>query len=339
MRNDNATMLVLGGHGVFGTMIARAAEEAGWTVLRSSRRPQPGFLHVDLNDPRTLEKTLEEAGTVITTVPDERLTAERLVLNRGGLLINVSAMAASATGQLRRHPGPPRGTVVMNAGIAPGLTNLLAADLLARHPDADEVEMVFTMSAKGSHGPAIGAIAHDWLTSSGRHRTTVVSLPEPFGRRCCLGIAERHNGWLGPVADGRTVRTYMCMAERGLHGVLLAVNAAGLMGRLPASAVAGPPVSGATAEPVRHWVGVRRRGTLLEARTVRCQGDYRGAAVATVLMAGQLTERRGQLPSGTVVPEEVLTAGELEPGLAKAGITVAAEAGRQPPSRLAGQHR
>lgn len=325
MTNNNATMLVLGGHGVLGTMIAKAAQDAGWTALRSSRRPQAGFVHVNLSEPDTVEKVLDEVDVIVSTVPDEQLTAERLVLERRGLLINVSAMAASAAERLRRQPGPAHGTVVMNAGIAPGLTNLLAAGLLTRHPEADEVEMVFTISAKGSHGPAIGAIAHDWLTSSGRHRTTVVSLPEPFGRRRCLGIAERHNGWLGPLADGKTVRTYMCIAERGMQGALLAVNATGLMRRLPASAVAGPPISEATAEPVRHWVAVRRRGILLEASTLRCQGDYRSAAAATVLMSGQLAARGNSLPVGVLVPEEVLTMSELETGLATVGITVAQE--------------
>ncbi len=69
----------------------------------------------------------------------------------------------------------------MNAGIAPGMTNLLVADLLARHPEADEVELVFTVSVKGSGGPAGGH--PDWLTATMRHRTTVVRLPEPFGRQ------------------------------------------------------------------------------------------------------------------------------------------------------------
>ncbi len=120
-------MLVLGGHGVFGTMIAEAAEAAGWTASRSSRRPSAGFCHVDLAEPQTLEKVIDEADVIVSTVPDEQLVAERMVLDRGGLLINVSAMAARFAPRLRREPGPPRGTVLMNAGIAPGLTNLLAA--------------------------------------------------------------------------------------------------------------------------------------------------------------------------------------------------------------------
>jgi acyl-coenzyme A thioesterase PaaI-like protein len=225
MTKDKGTMLVLGGHGVFGAMIAAAAEAAGWTAIRTSRQPAAGFRRVDLAEPDTLEKVIDEADVIVSTVPDRQVVAERLVLDRGGLLINVSAMAASSVAGPLRRTEPPRGTVVMNAGIAPGLTNLLAARLLARHSEADEVELVFTVSLKGSHGPAGGDIAHDWLTATKRHRTTVVRLPEPYGRRRCLGIAEQHRGWLGPIAAGKTVSTYLCVAERRLHGAA-AVTAA-----------------------------------------------------------------------------------------------------------------
>lgn len=318
-------MLVLGGHGVLGTMIAEAAQAAGWTAIRSSRRPYAGFRHVDLAEPQTLEKVIDEADVVVSAVPDEQLVAERMVLDRGGLLINVSAMAASSAARLRREPGPPRGTVLMNAGIAPGLTNLLAADLLARHSEADEVELVFTVSVKGSGGPASGDIGHGWLTATRRHRTTVVNLPEPFGRRRCLGIAEQDNGWLGAIAAGKTVSTYLCMTERRMQRALLTVNAAGLIGRLPRSAFTTTPVPEATAEPIRHRVAVRQRGTLLAASTLRCRGDYRSAAAATVLVVGHLTGHADPLPAGVLVPEEVLAIGELEPGLAEARITVVEE--------------
>jgi hypothetical protein len=46
------------------------------------------------------------------TVPAASLTCttiyERMVLDCGGLLINVSAIAASSTARLRRERGPPR---------------------------------------------------------------------------------------------------------------------------------------------------------------------------------------------------------------------------------------
>ena len=199
---------------------------------------------------------IDEADVIVSTVPDEQLVAERMVLDRGGLLINVSAIAASAAARLSREPGPPRGTVLMNAGIAPGLTNLLAADLLARHPEADEVELVFTISVKASAGPAGGDT--DWLTATKRHRTTVVDLPEPFGRRRCLGIAEQHNGWLGTIAAGKTVRTYLCVTERRMQRALLTVNAAGssAASRVPPS----PPPRSPRRPPSRSGTGSRSGG-------------------------------------------------------------------------------
>jgi NAD(P)-dependent dehydrogenase (short-subunit alcohol dehydrogenase family) len=320
-------VLVLGGQGVLGAVIAGAFCAAGWTTIRAGRRPDSGadFRHVDLDEPDTLEQALGGIDLIVSTVPDERLVAERLVLERGGVLINVSAMAASAVQRLRRVPGPPRGTVLMNAGIAPGLTNLLAADLLAHHPEADEVELVFTVSAKSAVGPAGSRFAHRALTRESTHQTTVVPLPEPFGRRRCVGFAEADNGWLGAVADGRAVSPYLCISERRVHSALLAFNSAGIIARLPRSVFASAPSGDPGAEPVAHWVAVRRRGACLAARTLRCRGDYRSAAAGTVLFARSLAAGAGSGPAGVLVPEETFTIGELRSALAESDIVVVDE--------------
>ena len=324
-------VLVLGGQGVLGTAIAAAFGAAGWTSIRAGRRPDPGadFRPVDLDEPDTLERAVDGIDLIVSTVPDERLVAERHVLSRGGVLINVSAMAASAVARLRRVPGEPRGTVLMNAGIAPGLTNLLAADLLADHPEADEVELVFTVSAKSAVGPAGSRFAHRALTMEWRHQTTVVPLPEPFGRRRCVGFAETDNGWLGAVAGGRAVSPYLCISEHRVHSALLAFNSAGIIARLPRSAFAsasGSAAGAAGAEPVAHWVAVRRRGDCLAARTLRCRGDYRSAAAGTVLFGRSLAGglRSGD-PAGVLVPEDAFTIGELRPALAESDIVVVDE--------------
>jgi hypothetical protein len=324
-------VLVLGGQGVLGTAIAGAFGAAGWTSIRAGRRPDPGadFRLVDLDEPDTLERAVDGIDLIVSTVPDERLVAERMVLSRGGVLINVSAMAARAVARLRRVAGEPRGTVLMNAGIAPGLTNLLAADLLARHPEADEVELVFTVSAKSAVGPAGSRFAHRALTTESRHQTTVVPLPEPFGRRRCVGFAEADNGWLGAVADGRAVSPYLCISEHRVHSALLAFNSAGIIARLPRSAFAsatGSAAGAAGAEPVAHWVAVRRRGACLAARTLRCRGDYRSAAAGTVLFGRSLAAGlRSGGPAGVLVPEETFTIGELRSALAESDIVVVDE--------------
>jgi hypothetical protein len=77
---DLNRVLVLGGQGVLGPVIADAFAAAGWTTLRGGRRPVPGadFRHVDLDEPETVEKALAEVDLIVSTVPDERLVAERL---------------------------------------------------------------------------------------------------------------------------------------------------------------------------------------------------------------------------------------------------------------------
>ena len=140
----------------------------------------------------------------------------------------------------------------MNAGIAPGVTNLVAADMVAAHPQADELELVFTVSTKGTSGRAGGDFAHRGLTALSRHRTTVVPLPAPFGPRRCLGFAEPDGGWLGTFAADTTVSPYICIAERSVHRALLAANRAGIMARLPRAMLRPAPngEAAASGEPV-----------------------------------------------------------------------------------------
>ena len=172
-------VLVIGSQGVLGSLLGRAFARAGWAVVRGGRRPdeQAGFRHVDLDEPETVAAAIGNVDLVVNPVPDRGLRAERIVLDRGGLLINVSAMPAEAGRGLTDQTTTPRGTVVMNAGIAPGLTNLIAADLLAAHPEADEVELAFTVSTKGTSGPAGGDFAHRNLTALGA--TGQLSFPCP----------------------------------------------------------------------------------------------------------------------------------------------------------------
>ena len=101
------------------------------------------------------------------------------------------------------------------------MTTLVAADLLHRHPDARELEIVFTLSSTTPRGPASADFIHRGLTAVARHRTTVVPLPAPFGERRCVGFGEGEAGWLGGVAEGRVVRLYICIVEPAAHERLL----------------------------------------------------------------------------------------------------------------------
>ena len=239
------SVLILGSQGVLGSLVADAFDQAGWTTIRAGRRPEavPGSRHVDLTIPETLEDVLDDVkpDLIVSSVPDASLSAERAVIRRGGLIVNVATLAISDIRRLREVPSSDQdGTVVVYAGIAPGLSNLVVASLLAEHPEADEIEMAFTVSATSSTGPAAAKSAFDELTAASRQPTAVILLPPPFGRTRCLGFGgPNHTGWLGPAAEGRTVSTYTCLTPRPFRYALLAINAARLINRLPRQAA--PP--------------------------------------------------------------------------------------------------
>jgi hypothetical protein len=328
-------VLVIGAQGALGSLVSDAFARAGWSVLRGGRRPDEGadFRHVDLDEQESVAKAGSEADLIVTTVPDLGLSAERIVLDRGGLLINLSALPARAGHELRERATRKRGTVVMNAGIAPGVTNLVAADLLAAHPDADELELVFTVSSKGTNGRAGGDFAHRGMTGDARHRTKTVPLPDPFGPRRCLGFAEPDGGWLGEFAGGVKVTPYVCIAERSTHRALLTANRAGVMNRLP-RAMFRPAATDAetpSSEPVAHWIAVLREGERIAARTVRCNGDYASAAASTAALA-KVIRSTVDLPTGVVDYESLMRLGEVVQPLRDAGIVVHDELSDEAPA-------
>ncbi len=281
--------------------------------------------------PETIGSAFEGIDVVINTAPHAGLVAERFVIEHGGVLLNTSAVSVAHVEPLS-EPGPGAvGTVVLGAGIAPGLTNLVAAELLGAYPDADEIEVVFTFSVAATSGPDGVEFVHRHLTATPRHETVEVPLPPPFGIRECLGFAEQERAWIGGLAGPRAVRCYACFAEPGVHSALLARNQRGTFAELPRAAPAARPAAGQTrvsSEPVAHWVCVRRRGTRLAAKTIRCDGDYIGAAYATLALAHALQDARARalLPRGVFGPEGLVELAQLAPYLSATGISVVTQA-------------
>jgi hypothetical protein len=211
----------------------------------------------------------------------------------------------------------------MNAGLAPGLTIVVAAELLRLHPDASELEIVFTLSSRTPRGPASAEFVRRGLMAVARHRTARVPLPEPFGERLCLGFSEGDAGWLGGVAEGRIIRQYICISEPAVHRRLLELGSAGAMTELPTSLIGSrePPLDGApSTEPVAHWVAAIQKGRRLGARTIQCRGDFLHAARSTVVFAESLLGQRH--PRGCLDPEEICTVTGIEGRLRDAGIAI-----------------
>jgi hypothetical protein len=315
--------LIIGGRGVLGELTLRAFAQAGWEARAGVRGAVAGEVELDLDRPDSVLPALSEHELVVNTVPHPDLVAERLVLEHGGTLINISTLPAAAMRGLRAQAGGARGTVLMNAGLAPGVTTLAAADLLRRHPEAEELEMVFTLSAAAPRGPANVEFVHRGLMTVARHRTVLVSLPEPFGERLCVGFGEGDAGWLGGIAEGRLVRVYICVLEPALHEWLLTLNDVGALSRLSKSLIR-PRLPGgeetASREPVAHWIAAGRGDRRLGAWTVQCRGEFVHAARSAVVFAESLLERPPG--GGCFDPGEVCTLDDVRARLQAGEISI-----------------
>lgn len=326
--------LIIGGQGFLGTTIATAFTQSGWEVLRGSRSPQAsGTIHVDLADPDTVRRAAADVDLVVNTVPDNNLVAETVILHAGGLLLNIATIPQPPVRSFRDDAAQSSrpGTVVVNAGLAPGITNLVIADLLHKHPHADGVEIAMSLQTKGMSGKSGVHFVHENLVTAERdgkrirhHATTAIPLPLPFGNRNCFGFGEGQDGWLLGAAGKRSVHTYGYIDDKVLHNAILGLNTMRLLPLLPLN----PLLLGhntipntATKEPVAHWVAVLKDGSRIAARTIRCSGDYHCTGAATVVTAEALLHSDTR-PGGCFTIEELLTLADIETAMKRQGITI-----------------
>ncbi|KAA0017036.1 hypothetical protein [Antrihabitans cavernicola] len=325
MNNNPHSVLIIGSTGVLGSTIAAAFTEQQWTVLRGVRASDdaPGTVHVDLDDPDSVTQAMRQSELTVTSVPDHNCVAENIALKQGGILLNVSTLDSEHTRAMRQQSNAT-GTVILNTGLAPGVTNLVVADLLQQYPEADTIEVALGFSTKGMGGRAGVEFVYHNLTS-GTHDTAVIPFPRPIGRRRCIAFAEQEPGWMGACADGRQVHIYACFDSRPLHTGIRALNKIGLLSKIPSAPFMighGSVPKSPTTESIVHWVSVKKQDQLLAARTVECRGDYLSCARATTIFAAAALDADLRANSGCFSSEEVFGLAELRPELSRAGIDV-----------------
>ena len=322
-------VLIIGAQGVLGGLTAEIFKTSGWNVLRGGRRKEasPDFRFVDLDVPQTLVAATAGVHCIVNSVEEPNLTAERYVLKHGGLLLNMATVARNAREQLCAKSSGAKGLVVFGAGYS-GFTSIVARALLTQHPDADAIDLAYTVSLKGMSGRSGAAFGHRVLTEASRRQVRRFDFGAPIGERTCMEISFDNEGWLHQsVLGDRKARMYLTLTESVLFSVLLWLDRRGLLRKLPRAMLrANPPrsigVHAATKEPMHTWIGVSKGGRSIGAYQVQTRGDYLTTARIAEQFARKLSEKYGAggLPPGVCSIEEVFELGEVSLAAEEAGI-------------------
>lgn len=347
-------VVVIGGRGFVGRRTVRCLGRVpGVSVTVASRSPRQGEVRVDLEEPGTFP-VLDSFHCVVDcadTVAADPAGVAEYCLERGLLFLETAAWAPRIREllALRGHPRTGSGTVVVGVGLFPGVSNLLAADVMTRVSGCQSLDVGIRLSPLSGAGRGVSRLmAHQVCTPgyrvqdgrevgeaaiADRTRLTFptgpahawrIGLAEPAMIRASTGISE--------------VATYLAPMP-ALLGPALA-----LFGRIVARAQPAPRWSvrlvAAALSALRGGL-LRRRITAVELVAIagRRDGDpaegvsgglqvsdgMEATACATAAFLLALLGRP-ELPSGVLLPDEVVGLDEaldrLEPLLAASGVTL-----------------
>ena len=143
-------VLVIGGTGYYGQKVMGALRRAGFTVRSAGRRGADVLL--DLRDAATFGVLRDYAAIVnasdsVRAKPDDAL---RFALAEGLLWVEMGVDPQLTQRALALSVAPARGTVVLGAGIFPGLSTALAVELAGT--DASQVELGIRISPLSGAG-------------------------------------------------------------------------------------------------------------------------------------------------------------------------------------------
>ncbi|GAA4931490.1 hypothetical protein GCM10023237_62030 [Streptomyces coeruleoprunus] len=235
----NGRVLVVGGYGAVGATVTATLD--GWFPGRAvpggrdaARARRHGGVRVDVTDPAAFRRTLEDLGDVAAVVlcvepPDTRIA--RLCLDHGIHLVDVGATPALLDGVAALH-GLAAGTgatAVLSVGVAPGLTNLLAARAHEAVGGADRLDLTVLLGSGERHGAdAVRWTVEGLAAPTGGVRPSRVTLPG-YGRRTAHPFPFSDQHTLRSTLRVPAVATRLCLDSRPLTAALFGARRAGLL--------------------------------------------------------------------------------------------------------------
>ncbi|RKS08820.1 hypothetical protein DFP74_4542 [Nocardiopsis sp. Huas11] len=148
--------LVLGGYGAVGALTTAALRERGHTASTAGRDPHRADRPCDVAEPglRGYIDALDGVDVVVNASGAEDPALVRAAADQGAAFVDATATTdyVRAVEELR-----PRAPVLLSVGLAPGLTNLLAAAVHADAPGGDPIDLAVVLGAGEEHGAAATA--------------------------------------------------------------------------------------------------------------------------------------------------------------------------------------
>ena len=149
---------MLGGYGAVGARIVTQLRSGGDVAFAAGRDPARADPVVNLADASTLQAALSGVDVVINAAGVEDLAVAALITGHGTALVDITASTGYVAAVERL--GPPR-PVLLSVGLAPGLTNPLAAAVHAAAPGP--VDLAVFLGAGERHGAAAVAWTYGLL--------------------------------------------------------------------------------------------------------------------------------------------------------------------------------
>lgn len=333
MDSGQPRVVVLGAQGALGRLCAPVLRRAGLEVVRAGRRAESAsdFRLIDVTDPAAVERGCADVDLVVSMVNDPTRTVERFVLASGKAMFNL-VVEPPDRAALKALGAGAEGLVVTDVGLGPGVTSIVFADLLERHPDADELEGAGTWSMSEPFGrDTVEIFLHPGLTNEKRRRTALVEFPQPFGTLRCLAWEDEETqiGVAGELASRLPVKFYGYTLEAWARVPVMALNSLGLASKIPLSFLTlgmEKQAASTVAKPQAHLCAVLRGGKRLETQVVLGEGNLAMSAAAIATCAKVLLDRRdaGDTLSGVRGIEDVFKLTEVRDGFEEQGIRIQA---------------
>jgi hypothetical protein len=266
--------LVLGGYGATGARIVTQLREAGDVALAAGRDPERADRVVDLRDLTRYRRQMSDVDVVINASGIENPAMVRIATNEGTAFVDITATIDYV--RKLEELTPPR-PVVVSVGLAPGLTNLLAAEVHRKAPGP--IDIVIMLGAGERHGVAATTWSYQLLGKSFRDPASGSQIRNyTHGRSFDLPGWGRRRAYRANFSDQHTlsrdlsvpVRSYFGLDSKAATLALAALTWVPLAAKLPR---------------LLHLPGTDQWLAFAASGTVHCLASGRGQSQTTAVMA------------------------------------------------------